>query len=37
VLEPLNKGETNLLNSVTEGVEYVDAIISSENSLWRVP
>jgi sugar phosphate isomerase/epimerase len=26
VLEPLNKGETNLLNSVTEGVEYVDAI-----------
>jgi sugar phosphate isomerase/epimerase len=26
VLEPLNKGETNLLNSVTEGIEYVDAI-----------
>ena len=26
LLEPLNKGETNLLNSVTEGVEYVDAI-----------
>ncbi len=26
VLEPLNKGETNLLNSVTEGVAYVDAI-----------
>lgn len=26
VLEPLNKGETNLLNSVTEGVEYIDAI-----------
>jgi sugar phosphate isomerase/epimerase len=26
VLEPLNKGETNLLNSVAEGVEYVDAI-----------
>jgi len=26
VLEPLNKGETNILNSVTEGVEYVDAI-----------
>ena len=26
VLEPLNKGETNLLNSVAEGIEYVDAI-----------
>lgn len=26
VLEPLNKGETNLLNSVTEGIDYVDAI-----------
>ena len=26
VLEPLNKGETNLLNSVTEGIAYVDAI-----------
>ena len=26
VLEPLNKGETNLLNSVIEGIEYVDAI-----------
>ena len=26
VLEPLNKGETNILNSVTEGIEYVDAI-----------
>ena len=26
VLEPLNKGETNLLNSVTEGIGYVDAI-----------
>ena len=26
VLEPLNKGETNLLNSVTEGIEYVDTI-----------
>lgn len=26
VLEPLNKGETNLLNSVTEGSSYVDAI-----------
>jgi sugar phosphate isomerase/epimerase len=26
VLEPLNQGETNLLNSVTEGIEYVDAI-----------
>ncbi len=26
VLEPLNKGETNLLNSVTEGIEYVEAI-----------
>jgi sugar phosphate isomerase/epimerase len=26
VLEPLNKGETNLLNSVAEGAEYVDAI-----------
>ncbi|MCX6997987.1 MAG: sugar phosphate isomerase/epimerase [Kiritimatiellaeota bacterium] len=26
VLEPLNKGETNLLNSVAEGVAYVDAI-----------
>lgn len=26
VLEPLNKGETNLLNSVTEGTSYVDAI-----------
>ncbi len=28
VLEPLNKGETNLLNSVLEGIEYVDAIQS---------
>jgi len=26
VLEPLNKGECNILNSVTEGIEYVDAI-----------
>ena len=26
VLEPLNTGETNLLNSVTEGIEYVDTI-----------
>lgn len=26
VLEPLNKGETNILNSVTEGIAYVDAI-----------
>jgi sugar phosphate isomerase/epimerase len=26
VLEPLNKGETNILNSVAEGIEYVDAI-----------
>jgi len=26
VLEPLNKGETNLLNSVAEGIDYVDAI-----------
>ena len=26
VLEPLNKGESNILNSVTEGIEYVDAI-----------
>ncbi|HRR35098.1 MAG TPA: sugar phosphate isomerase/epimerase family protein [Kiritimatiellia bacterium] len=26
VLEPLNKGETNLLNSVTEGISYVDEI-----------
>lgn len=26
VLEPLNKGETNILNSVTEGIDYVDAI-----------
>ena len=26
VLEPLNKSETNLLNSVTEGIEYVDTI-----------
>ncbi len=26
VLEPLNRGETNLLNSVGEGIEYVDAI-----------
>lgn len=26
VLEPLNKGETNLLNSVAEGIGYVDAI-----------
>ena len=26
VLEPLNKGESNILNSVAEGVEYVDAI-----------
>ncbi len=26
VLEPLNKSETNLLNSVTEGIAYVDAI-----------
>ena len=26
VLEPLNKAECNLLNSVTEGIEYVDAI-----------
>jgi len=26
VLEPLNKSETNLLNSVAEGIEYVDAI-----------
>ncbi len=26
VLEPLNKGETNILNSVTEGIEYVDTI-----------
>jgi sugar phosphate isomerase/epimerase len=26
VLEPLNTGETNLLNSVAEGIEYVDAI-----------
>lgn len=26
VLEPLNKAETNLLNSVAEGIEYVDAI-----------
>jgi len=25
-LEPLNRGETNLLNSVAEGVEFVDAI-----------
>lgn len=28
VLEPLNKGETNLLNSVAEGVGFVDAIQS---------
>ncbi len=28
VLEPLNKGETNLLNSVDEGVGYVDAVQS---------
>lgn len=26
VLEPLNKGETNLINSVAEGADYVDAI-----------
>jgi sugar phosphate isomerase/epimerase len=26
VLEPLNRGETNLLNSVAEGITYVDAI-----------
>jgi len=26
VLEPLNKAETNLLNSVAEGIDYVDAI-----------
>jgi sugar phosphate isomerase/epimerase len=26
VLEPLNRSETNLLNSVAEGIEYVDAI-----------
>jgi len=26
VLEPLNKGETNILNSVTEGISYVDGI-----------
>jgi len=26
VLEPLNKGETNLLNSVAEGIDFVDAI-----------
>ena len=26
VLEPLNRGETNLLNSVAEGIGYVDAI-----------
>lgn len=26
VLEPLNTSETNLLNSVAEGIEYVDAI-----------
>ncbi|MDD4016850.1 MAG: sugar phosphate isomerase/epimerase [Kiritimatiellae bacterium] len=26
VLEPLNKGESNILNSVAEGIEYVDAI-----------
>ncbi len=26
VLEPLNKSESNLLNSVAEGIEYVDAI-----------
>ena len=25
-LEPLNKGESNILNSVTEGIEYVDTI-----------
>ncbi|MBU4459160.1 MAG: sugar phosphate isomerase/epimerase, partial [Verrucomicrobia bacterium] len=26
VLEPLNKGETNLINSVADGADYVDAI-----------
>jgi len=26
VLEPLNKAESNILNSVAEGIEYVDAI-----------
>ena len=26
VLEPLNKSETNLLNSVADGIEYVDAV-----------
>lgn len=33
VLEPLNKGETNLLNSVLEGIEYVDAIKRSRIQL----
>ncbi|MCX6872489.1 MAG: sugar phosphate isomerase/epimerase [Verrucomicrobia bacterium] len=28
VLEPLNKGESNILNSVAEGIAYVDAIRS---------
>lgn len=28
VLEPLNKGETNLLNTVAEGIEIVDAVDS---------
>lgn len=28
VLEPLNKSETNLLNTVAEGIDYVDAIDS---------